>query len=75
MKRLSVIVAAVLSLLVLTGCEDDFKATCQDQGGVIKSDTKTVPTTVIGANGKLSTAFTTVTTRFCVVDGQIVATS
>ena len=72
MKKIVIIATALLSSLVLTGCEDDFKNTCADMGGVIKEDTKVIPTTTIDpSTGKVLTSTTIITTRFCIVDGEV----
>lgn len=64
----------IAPLLLLSGCTDDFKDSCDNQGGVVKEDSKVVTTTSFDSNGKMTTSNTIITTRFCVVDGVIVAT-
>lgn len=62
----------ILLIPVLTGCEDEFKDTCVNElHGVVKSDTKVITTTAFDSKGKMITGTSTVTVRFCVVDGEI----
>lgn len=74
MKRLILGLAALALVPVLTGCDDEFRTMCEnDLGGVVKSDTKVITTTAVDSNGRLIVGTSTITVRFCLKDGTVVA--
>ena len=76
MRRIAVIIATVICTLTLSSCEDEFKTMCvEDLGGKVISDTKVNNYTGMTNDGKFVNGTTTETTRFCIVDGEVVAQS
>lgn len=77
MKRLLILVAVVASTLTLSGCEDEFKNMCVDDlGGKVTEDTKYNSYNGIDSKtGSMVNGTITETTKFCVVDGKVVAQS
>lgn len=77
MKRITRPVAAValaLSLSMLAGCSDDWKAACEKAGGTVETDkekcgTKT-QTTGSGTSKKTKTVNKYKTERECIKDGK-----
>lgn len=74
-RRAALAVTLASSTILLAGCENEFKATCEgDVGGVYKEDTKVVTTTLFDSKGKPIFGTSTVTVKMCIKDGEVVMT-
>ena len=72
MKRV-IIVACLPGLLLLAGCENEFRKTCEEElGGVYKEDTKIIQTIAYDSKGRPIFGTSTVTVKFCLKDGEVV---
>lgn len=70
------LLSLLLLLPLLMACEDEFRTTCEkDLGGVVKTDTKVITTTAFDSKGRPIIGTSTITFKFCIVDGKVVMQS